>query len=78
LLNEFLEHDLIHERLTKLRELALRIRVRGTSFGELLDEVDVLMHAIYRHIHLENNVLIPRVIDLENRLKTLRQEPSTA
>jgi hypothetical protein len=40
---------------------------------QLLDEIEELYRAVHRHIHLENNVLIPLVIDLENRLKASRQ-----
>ena len=72
LLVEFVEHDIVHERLIKLRELTLRLRgVIDAAAVEALEHFDVLTH---RHIHLENNVLIPRVIDLENRLKLTRRE----
>ncbi|MGZ5476407.1 MAG: hemerythrin domain-containing protein, partial [Thermoanaerobaculia bacterium] len=73
LLNEFVEHDFAHERLAKIRELALRLRNVEGSDVQLLDELDELFRAVHRHIHLENNVLIPLVIDLENRLKASRQ-----
>ena len=72
LLVEFVEHDVVHERLLKLRELTLRLRgVIDAATIEALERFDLLTH---RHIHLENNVLIPRVIDLENRLKLTRRE----
>jgi regulator of cell morphogenesis and NO signaling len=74
LLNEFLEHDSVHERLTKLRELSLRARLSNAIEPDVLNDLELLNRAIHRHMHLENNVLIPRVIDLENRLKTLRNE----
>ena len=76
LLAEFIEHDFIHERLAKLRELALRMRLRGGAYVDLLDELDALSRGIHRHLHLENNVLIPRVIDLENNLKSTRRQAS--
>ena len=72
LLNEFLEHDVVHERLTKIRELALRLRAESDVDAGFLDELDELYSAVHRHMHLENNVLIPRTIDLENHLKTTR------
>lgn len=72
LMTEFVEHDVVHDRLTKVRELALRLR--GVADQELLDDVDELYRAVHRHIHLENNVLIPRVIELENKLKTSRRD----
>ncbi|HEX9160188.1 MAG TPA: DUF542 domain-containing protein [Thermoanaerobaculia bacterium] len=77
LLNEFVEHDVVHERLTKIRELAQRLRGREGVDPGLLDEVDELYRAVHRHIHLENNVVIPRVIDLENRLKSSRRSEAS-
>lgn len=77
LLTEFVEHDLLHERFTKLRELALRVCARRRDGADaLLGEVDTLSRDVHRHIHLENNVLIPRVVELENRLKAMRSEAS--
>lgn len=76
LLNEFVEHDTIHERVEKLRELALRVRTRGVD-GEVLDAIEEFYLSVHRHMHLENNVLIPRVIDLENRLKSERRVEAT-
>ena len=73
LLNEFHEHDAIHEKLTTVRELSLRLRLRPESDTTVLDEIDELYRAVHRHMHLENNVLIPRVIDLENSLKNARK-----
>jgi iron-sulfur cluster repair protein YtfE (RIC family) len=73
LLNEFIEHDIVHERIAKIRELALRLRSMEGPDVQLLDEIEELYRAVHRHIHLENNVLIPLVIDLENRLKASRQ-----
>lgn len=74
LLNEFVEHDVVHERIAKIRELALRLRARPDADTKLLDEIDQLYRDVHRHMHLENNVLIPRVIDLENQLKTARRD----
>jgi regulator of cell morphogenesis and NO signaling len=71
LLIEFVEHDVVHEWLTKIRELTLRLRTREVD-ALLLDAVDEMCHALKRHLHLENNVLIPRVIDSEQRLKSRR------
>jgi regulator of cell morphogenesis and NO signaling len=73
LLNEFVEHDVVHERIAKIRELVLRLRNVEGSDVQLLDELDEFYRAVHRHIHLENNVLIPLVLDLENRLKASRQ-----
>jgi regulator of cell morphogenesis and NO signaling len=73
LLNEFIEHDVVHERITKIRELALRLRARADWDVQLLDEVDELYRDVHRHMHLENNVLVPRAIDLENMLRSSRR-----
>ncbi|MGZ4809983.1 MAG: hemerythrin domain-containing protein, partial [Thermoanaerobaculia bacterium] len=78
MLNEFVEHDIVHERMTKIRELTLQLRARPDADTALLDELDELYRAVHRHIHLENNVLIPLVIDLENRLKEARNGEVTA
>jgi regulator of cell morphogenesis and NO signaling len=74
MLNEFLEHDMVHERLTKLRELSLRARLRNAIENYVFRDLEDLNRAMHRHMHLENNVLIPRVIDLENKLKSIRNE----
>lgn len=72
LMTEFVEHDIVHERLLKIRELGSRLR--GVVDGDLLNDLDDLYRAVHRHIHLENNVLIPRVVDLENRLRASRRD----
>ena len=73
LLNEFVEHDVVHERVTKIREIGLRLRAQSDWDVQLLDEIDELYRDVHRHMHLENNVLIPRAIDLENLLRFSRR-----
>lgn len=70
LLVEFVEHDTIHEWLVKARELGLRLRPADPSLAEAVEALD---KGVHRHLHMENNVLIPRVIDLENRMKAYRE-----
>jgi iron-sulfur cluster repair protein YtfE (RIC family) len=82
LLMEFVEHDTIHEWLVKVRELGLRLRIRGAD-AALLERIDDLDRSVHRHLHSENNVLIPRVVDLEHRLRSRRlasaaQHPTSA
>jgi len=72
LMTEFVEHDVVHDRLVKVRELSLRLK--GTASQDLIDDIDELYRAVHRHMHFENNVLIPRVVDLENRLKNARRD----
>lgn len=75
LLIEFVEHDTVHEWLTKIRELALRLRLEGADLASL-ESLETLDRSLHRHLHLENNVLIPRVIDLENRHRPARHAGS--
>ena len=77
LLAEFVEHDFVHEWLMRIRELSLRLRVARYSQLDLLDALDTFDRDAHRHMHLENNVLIPRVVEMENRLKTAREEQTT-
>lgn len=74
LLAEFVEHDLVHEWLARIRELSLRLRSAKYPHTDVLDALDAFDHDAHRHMHLENNVLIPRVVEMENRLKTAREE----
>lgn len=74
LLAEFVEHDLVHEWLARIRELSLRLRSAKYSQIDLLDALDAFDHDAHRHMHLENNILIPRVVEMENRLKIAHEE----
>src|ERR1051326_2942886 len=67
LLAEFVEHDLVHEWLVRIRELSLRLRSAKYPHTDVLDALDTFDHDAHRHMHLENNVLIPRVVEMENR-----------
>jgi len=75
LLAEFVEHDLVHEWLVRIRELSLRLRSANYPHLDVLDAVDTFDRDAHRHMHLENNVLIPRVVEMENRLKTEHEIP---
>ena len=74
LLAEFVEHDLVHEWLVRIRELSLRLRSAKSPHTDILDALDTFDRDAHRHMHLENNVLSPRVVEMENRLKTTREE----
>src|SRR5688572_21538443 len=67
-LREFVEHETIRDRVHTLLDLA----------GDLLLECDVhvlathlrtFQHHLHEHMHLENNVLYPRALAIENGLR---------
>jgi len=67
-LREFVEHETIRDRVHTVLDLA----------GDLLLECDVhvlakhlrtFQHHLHEHMHLENNVLYPRAIAIENGLR---------
>lgn len=66
-LREFVEHESFNEQLRMMQELCLRID--GDSARELLAELDRVARTIRYHMHLENNVLYPRAIEIENELQ---------
>jgi regulator of cell morphogenesis and NO signaling len=74
LLNEFVEHGMAHERLQKIRCAVLRLRVQGYRDTRLLDDIDAFDRMTHRHIHYENNVLAPRVMEIENQLRVQRAQ----
>ena len=74
LLNEFVEHGILHERIQKMRSCVLRLRVQGFHDKQLLDDLDAFEKLAHRHIHLETNVLAPRVLELENQLRADRAQ----
>lgn len=69
LLVEFVEHDLVAECLGKMWELALQLTRDEDPDGSLFESLATLHRELNRHMHAENNVLIPLVIDIEARRK---------
>jgi len=65
---EYVEHDMIDATLHKLRELRLRAELNGAP-RDLIQTLDGFERRVYRHMHLENNVLFPMALEMENRLK---------
>ena len=65
---EYVEHDMIDATLHKLRELRLRAELNGAP-RDLIQTLDGFERRVYRHMHLENNVLFPMALEIENRLK---------
>ena len=75
-LREFVEHETIRDRVHTLRDLT----------AELLLDCDVhvlalhlrnFQHHLHEHMHLENNVLYPRAIAIENGLRHSQPAIST-
>jgi len=64
-LREHVEHKILRERLRTMRELACRVRAGD---GELYPALRKFSRSIHEHMHLENNILYPRAIEIENRL----------
>jgi len=65
-LREHVEHRIVCERLRTMTELSARLQLQD---GDLFRELQELSRPIHLHIHLENNVLYPRAIEVENRLR---------
>lgn len=66
--SEYVEHEMIDELLHKLRELRLRAELHGAP-RILIETLDGFERRVYRHMHLENNVLFPKALEIENQLK---------
>ena len=56
------------DQLRTIRELLSRVRVE--SGEEILAELLTITADVHHHIYLENNVLYPRAIELENVLRS--------
>ena len=65
-LREHIEHRVVCERLRTMIELSSRLQLQN---GDLYRELQDFARPIHLHIHLENNVLYPRAIEVENRLR---------
>ena len=69
---EFLEHDVIDERLRTMRELTADYRLPSDgprSMLALWADLRLFDRHLQRHIHLENNILYPRAIAMESGAK---------
>lgn len=67
-LRELVEHETFRDRLRTLCELCQRLP-NDKVVVELRTDLRQLSNAIHRHMHLENNVLYPRAIEIENGLR---------
>lgn len=67
-LRELVEHETFRDRLRTLKELAQRLPSHE-AVRKLRDDLKAFSQEINRHMHLENNVLYPRAIEIENGLR---------
>ncbi|HLJ73904.1 MAG TPA: DUF542 domain-containing protein [Thermoanaerobaculia bacterium] len=67
-LRELVEHESFRDRLRTLNELAQRLPA-GEAIRAFRSDLYLFSQEIKRHMHLENNVLYPRAIDIENGLR---------
>jgi regulator of cell morphogenesis and NO signaling len=64
-----MEHDAAADILVRLRSVTKNYALPGDaciSFRALYERLQDLEHDLHRHIHLENNVLFPRAVELES------------
>jgi regulator of cell morphogenesis and NO signaling len=67
-----MEHDEVGNILKSLSSLTNNYIAPShvcNSFKRLYAELNDLQLDLHQHIHLENNVLFPQVVELENRLR---------
>jgi regulator of cell morphogenesis and NO signaling len=67
ILIEFVEHDQLERRLIRLRQLRLEAQLSGALQPAAGEELRSLERLLLRHIHLENNILLPAVVEIEAR-----------
>ena len=67
-LREMVEHETFREKLRTMRELAWQLPP-SEAVLDLRARLNACSREVHQHIHLENNVLYPRAIALENAAK---------
>jgi regulator of cell morphogenesis and NO signaling len=67
-LREMVEHETFQEKLRTMRELAWQL-TENDAVAALREWLRACSREVHHHIHLENNVLYPRAIALENAVK---------
>jgi regulator of cell morphogenesis and NO signaling len=65
ILIEFVEHDRVVERLSRIRQLTLEARLADEITAELAAQLYTFEKTLLRHVHMENNILLPGVLELE-------------
>jgi regulator of cell morphogenesis and NO signaling len=62
------EHDVAGDMLRKIRELSSNFTPPPEvciSYKTLYQALEGLEHDLHEHIHLENNLLFPRAVEME-------------
>jgi regulator of cell morphogenesis and NO signaling len=70
------EHDIAGAALARIRELTANFEAPAyacSTYHAMLDGLKALEADLHTHIHLENNILFPRVIALEKRFAAEEQ-----
>lgn len=65
-----MEHDTAGDLLRKMRELSMEYKLpEGAcpSFTALYNRLEAFEKDLHQHIHLENNLLFPRAVELEQK-----------
>jgi regulator of cell morphogenesis and NO signaling len=73
------EHDAAGEILSEIREVTNNYTVPPEtciSYQTLYQALQNLESDLHQHIHLENNLLFPRAIELENRIRATAEKAS--
>ena len=66
-----MEHEVVGEHLAKIRELTGHYTLPDdacASYSLLYRMLDAFEDDLHLHVHLENNILFPRAIELEKIL----------
>lgn len=66
-----MEHDTAGDLLRRMRELSMEYQLpEGAcpSYAALYTRLEVLEKDLHQHIHLENNLLFPRAVELEQQI----------
>ena len=76
ILIEFLEHDLVAEKIRTMREITYDWQLpprAPKTLRTLWGDLKAFDRGLQRHMHLENNILYPRTIAMEARAGSLRE-----
>jgi regulator of cell morphogenesis and NO signaling len=69
-----MEHDTVGDLLRELRALSSDYAVPSDgciSYQTLYQALDAFEKDLHQHIHLENNILFPRAVEMENKVQAV-------